>query len=61
VLAGDHPVALEPKSGLVQKLLKETGITEVQALKLISLLGANWASLVREAKALKGLVKPPSV
>ncbi|TGV68973.1 DUF982 domain-containing protein, partial [Mesorhizobium sp. M00.F.Ca.ET.149.01.1.1] len=42
-------MAVEPKHGLVQKLLEETGITEAQALELISLLGSNWSSLIREA------------
>lgn len=37
----------------VQRLAKDTGITEQQALELILLLGLNWASLVREAKLLK--------
>ena len=38
---------------IVQRLAKDTGITEKQALELILLLGLNWASLVREAKLLK--------
>ena len=38
---------------VVQRLAKDTGITEQQALELILLLGLNWASLVREAKLLK--------
>ena len=38
---------------IVQRLAKDTGITEQQALELILLLGLNWASLVREAKLLK--------
>lgn len=37
----------------IRQLVKNTGITEAQALELIYLLGLNWASLVREAKALK--------
>ncbi|MGX9573852.1 hypothetical protein [Mesorhizobium sp. f-mel] len=36
----------------VQRLVKETGITEEQARELIFLLGAHWASLLREAKSL---------
>jgi len=38
---------------LVQRLVKETGITEVEASDLVALLGANWSSLVREAHLLK--------
>jgi hypothetical protein len=57
---GDCPLALEPKRSLVQKLLEETGITEAQALELISLLGSNWSSLVREAKAIRDSLKPPT-
>ena len=53
-------MALEPKRSLIQKLLEETGITEAQALELISLLGSNWSSLVREAKAIKDSLKPPT-
>ena len=52
-------MALEPKRGLIQRLLEETGITEAQALELIALLGSNWSSLVREAKAIRDRLKPP--
>ena len=38
---------------IVRRLAKQTGITEAQALELIQLVGLNWPSLVREAKALK--------
>ncbi|MDX8523666.1 hypothetical protein RFM68_04025 [Mesorhizobium sp. MSK_1335] len=37
----------------VRRLVEKTGITEAQALELVSLLGLNWASLMREAKAMK--------
>ncbi|WP_292318190.1 hypothetical protein [Mesorhizobium sp.] len=53
-------MALEPKRSLVQKLLEETGITEAQALQLISLLGSNWSSLIREAKVIRDSLKPPT-
>ncbi|WP_181182775.1 hypothetical protein [Mesorhizobium sp. B3-1-9] len=46
-------MAQESNRSLVQRLLEETGITEEQALEVISLLGANWSSLLREAKAMK--------
>ncbi|WP_217577823.1 hypothetical protein [Mesorhizobium sp. GbtcB19] len=38
---------------IVKRLVKQTGITEAQALELIYLVGLNWPSLVREAKELK--------
>ena len=38
---------------IVRRLVKKTGITEAQALELIYLIGLNWPSLVREARALK--------
>ena len=38
---------------IVERLAKDTGITEKQALELILLLGLNWPSLVREAKLLR--------
>ncbi len=37
---------------LAQRLIKETGISESEAADLISVLGTNWPSLVREAKAI---------
>lgn len=46
--------------GLARKLIGETGITEAQALELISLLGWDWSSLIREAKAIR-LGSPPVV
>lgn len=39
---------------LIEKLVRETGITEAQALELIAFLGRSWSSLVREAKYLLG-------
>lgn len=41
------------KTGVVQRLVAETGITEGQAAYLISALGTDWASLVREARIMK--------
>jgi hypothetical protein len=38
---------------LIQRLVKETGITEVEASDLVTMLGMNWSSLVREAQLLK--------
>jgi len=37
----------------VKRLVEETGITDDQALELVLLIGLNWSSLVREAKALR--------
>jgi hypothetical protein len=39
--------------GLVKRLMAETGISETQARELVSMLGAEWASLVREARMLR--------
>ena len=51
----DEPDKPKRSSGpVIQRLVKETGITEGQARELVSLLGVNWSSLVREAKLLKG-------
>ncbi len=37
---------------LAQRLVKETGVTEAEAHELMNLLGADWPSLVREARLL---------
>ncbi len=42
-----NPTPLETLAG---RLVIETGITEAQAQELVACLGANWPSLVREAK-----------
>ncbi|WP_181178323.1 hypothetical protein [Mesorhizobium sp. B4-1-3] len=41
-----------PQDGILERLVREIGITETQALELVALLGRNWSSLVREAKNL---------
>lgn len=50
-------MALEPtkpeSQGLARRLMGETGITEAQALDLISMIGWNWSSLIREAKEMR--------
>ena len=38
---------------VVQRLVRETGITEPQARELVIFLGANWSSLVREARLIR--------
>jgi hypothetical protein len=45
------PSGLEHE-GIVRRLMAETGIPEAEASDLISLLGANWPSLVREARVI---------
>lgn len=41
--------------GLIKRLMAETGISETQARELVQMLGAEWASLVREARMLRRL------
>jgi hypothetical protein len=41
------------RAGTIQRLVKETGITEAEASNLLTLLGSDWSSLVREARLLK--------
>lgn len=54
---GNAKVADEPNEPqtidfVVRRLMKETGVTEEQARKLVSDLGYQWASLLREARFL---------
>ena len=37
----------------IQRLVQETGITEAEASDLLTVLGSDWSSLVREARLLK--------
>jgi hypothetical protein len=47
------PLSRSPSdAGTVNRLIREIGITETQAWELVTLLGPNWNSLVREAKEL---------
>jgi len=39
----------EPDRAFVERLVKATGISEAEARELISFLGYDWASLMREA------------
>lgn len=50
----DQPRTPQAMDGqVVARLVKETGITELEARELVALLGNyNWASLVREARLL---------
>jgi hypothetical protein len=49
----------EPKSPrvsdeqLIQRLVRETGITAEQARELVSVFGHDWPSLVREARLIR--------
>jgi hypothetical protein len=43
----------ECEASLVRRLVQETGITEPQAIDLVAILGANWSSLVREARIIR--------
>jgi hypothetical protein len=45
----DKPQAM---GQVVQRLVRETNITVKQARELVSLLGNNWPSLMREARLL---------
>lgn len=42
----------DPRNAFVLRLAKEAGITEAQARQLISLIGYEWPSLMREAMLL---------
>lgn len=50
-MATDIPVEAQ-RAALAARLVAETGISTSQARELILFLGANWSSLVREAKLL---------
>lgn len=43
----------EGEASLVRRLVLEIGVTEAQAAELIAVLGANWSSLVREARLMR--------
>jgi len=48
----DAPQTPEARA-TVERLMRETGITEAEARDLVTLLGADWSSLIREANVLK--------
>jgi hypothetical protein len=50
----DDPRKPQEREGIIPRLVKETGITPEQARELVSVLGHNWPSLVREARLLAG-------
>ncbi|WP_189556511.1 MULTISPECIES: hypothetical protein [unclassified Mesorhizobium] len=39
---------------LAERLMRETGIGQEEAKRLVELIGTDWNSLLREAKFLKG-------
>ncbi|RWE73903.1 MAG: hypothetical protein EOS42_18605 [Mesorhizobium sp.] len=45
-----------PSHDVVQRPVRETGISEAQASDLVRLIGLDWSSLVREAKL---IASPP--
>jgi hypothetical protein len=49
----DQPKSFDPKAEFVLKVARETGITEAQVLNLISLVGHDYGSILREARILK--------
>ncbi|TIO04690.1 MAG: hypothetical protein E5X88_30795 [Mesorhizobium sp.] len=48
----DRTPSAPPDNSIVQRLVKEAGVTEQQARDLIAVLGYSWASLIREARFL---------
>jgi hypothetical protein len=42
----------ESEAQVIQRLVKEIGITAEEARELVSVLGHDWPSLVREARLL---------
>lgn len=46
----------DKESATLKRLAREAGVTEAQAVYLVSLVGLNWSSLTREARL---LVKMP--
>ena len=54
-MAEEHDKA--PLSPMVERLMRETGISQTQARDLVIMLGVDWSSLVREARLIR---KEPS-
>jgi hypothetical protein len=54
----EQPNSQDSLMSLAQRLAKETGITESEAADLVSVLGTNWSSLVREARVIRRRRKP---
>ena len=43
---------------LIERLVREAGISAGQARELVSTLGHSWPSLIREARLLRTLARP---
>jgi hypothetical protein len=41
------------RTWLINRLVRETGIKEAEASDLITMLGVDWSSLLREARIIK--------
>lgn len=50
----DEADAKRQSEAVSRRLAKETGITVEQARFLVTILGTEWSSLLREARLLKG-------
>jgi hypothetical protein len=49
----EEPKTFDPRAEFVRKVARETGITEEQVRDVISLVGYDHSSIVREARILK--------
>ncbi|WP_202596446.1 hypothetical protein [Mesorhizobium loti] len=49
----DLPKPIDPKAEFVRKMAKETGVSEAQIRDIISMVGYDHSSIVREARILK--------
>jgi|GEM_PF-6661876 hypothetical protein len=49
----DDWVVDQVKNVLTRRLVKNTGITEVQARELVDRIGPHWPELVREAQTIR--------
>ena len=49
----DDPKTVDPRAEFVRKLARETGVSEAQVRDLISMVGYDFSSIVREARILK--------
>jgi hypothetical protein len=49
----EQPNSQDGLLSLAQRLVKETSITESEAADLVSVLGTDWSSLVREARVIR--------
>ena len=49
----DLPKPFDPKAEFVRKMAQETGVSEAQIKDIISMVGYDHSSIVREARILK--------